>query len=50
MEITTVSRTLDDQMWMVSAHSDVEPGVTYLFDRKTKKLTKQFRRLGKTAA
>ena len=25
------------------AHSDVEPGVSYLFDRKTKKLTKQFR-------
>jgi dipeptidyl aminopeptidase/acylaminoacyl peptidase len=43
MEITPVSETLDDHMWLVSAHSDTEPGVTYLFDRKSKKLTKQFR-------
>jgi dipeptidyl aminopeptidase/acylaminoacyl peptidase len=42
MEVSIASRTLDDQMWVVAAHSDVEPGVTYLFDRKTKKLTKQF--------
>lgn len=42
-EIGIASRTLDDQTWVVAAHSDVEPGVTYLFDRKTKKLTKQFR-------
>ncbi len=43
MEITPVSETLDDHMWLVAAHSDTEPGVTYLFDRKSKKLTKQFR-------
>ncbi len=43
MEVSIGSRTLDDQKWIVVAHSDVEPGVSYLFDRKTKKLTKQFR-------
>ena len=43
MDVTIPSSTLDDQIWLVSAHSDIEPGVNYLFDRKTKKLTKQFR-------
>jgi dipeptidyl aminopeptidase/acylaminoacyl peptidase len=36
------SSTRDEMLWLVSASSDVEPGETYLFDRKTKKLTLQY--------
>lgn len=43
MEVGIGSRTLDEQVWVVTAHSDTEPGVTYLFDRKTRKLTRQYR-------
>lgn len=42
-EIRTVSTTKDEQLALVSAGSDVEPGEVYLFDRKTKKLTLQYR-------
>ncbi len=41
-EISRSSVTSDDQVWVVSAFSDTEPGETYLFDRKTHKLTLQF--------
>ncbi len=37
------SSTKDEQLWLVSASSDREPGETYLFDRKSKKLTLQYR-------
>src|SRR5262249_12734634 len=37
------SSTNDETLWLISAHSDVEPGETYLFDRKTKNLTLQYR-------
>ncbi len=37
------SHTKDEQTWLISATSDKEPGATYLFDRKTKKLTLQYR-------
>jgi dipeptidyl aminopeptidase/acylaminoacyl peptidase len=37
------SSTTDEMLWLVSASSDTEPGETYLFDRKTKKLTLQYR-------
>lgn len=37
------SSTKDETLWLISATSDVEPGETYLFDRKTKKLTLQYR-------
>jgi dipeptidyl aminopeptidase/acylaminoacyl peptidase len=37
------SRTLDEQLWVVSASSDTEPGETYLWDRKAKKLDLQYR-------
>ncbi len=37
------SRTADDRLWIVSAASDVEPGETYIFDRKSKQLTLQYR-------
>ncbi|HET6843210.1 MAG TPA: alpha/beta fold hydrolase [Candidatus Angelobacter sp.] len=42
-EIAAGSRTLDEQVWLVLAYSDTEPGETYLFDRKTHKLTLQFK-------
>lgn len=37
------SATADEQKWLITASSDTEPGETYLFDRKTKKLTLQYR-------
>lgn len=37
------SSTRDEQLWLVTAASDREPGERYLFDRKTKKLTLQYR-------
>jgi len=42
MEIGLGSSTKDENLWIVSAFSDTEPGSTYLFDRKDKKLTKQY--------
>ena len=43
MEIGFTSSTTDEKLWIVSASSDTEPGQTYLFDRRTKKLTPQYR-------
>ncbi len=37
------SRSEDENIWIVSAHSDVEPGETYVWDRKAKSLTLQYR-------
>jgi dipeptidyl aminopeptidase/acylaminoacyl peptidase len=42
-EIRVVSRTKDEQTWLVTAVSDTEPGETLLFDRKTRGLTPQFK-------
>jgi len=42
-EITIGSTTADDQLWFVTATSDVDPGERYLFDRKTKALTSQYK-------
>ena len=42
MEVGFGSHTRDEQTWVVSAFSDTEPGVTYLFQRKSHKLDKQF--------
>ena len=42
MELAAGSRTLDEHLMLVTTYSDVEPGVTYLYDRGTKKLTKQY--------
>jgi dipeptidyl aminopeptidase/acylaminoacyl peptidase len=42
-EVSRTSSTLDEQVWLVSAASDTEPGETYLFDRKTHKLTLQYK-------
>ena len=42
-EIKVVSRTKDEQVWLVTATSDTEPGQTFLFDRKAHALTPQFK-------
>ncbi len=42
MEIAAGSRTLDERKVLVTAYSDTEPGITYLFDRDSRKLTKQY--------
>jgi dipeptidyl aminopeptidase/acylaminoacyl peptidase len=42
-EVSRTSSTLDERLWLVNAISDTEPGETYLFERKTHKLTLQYR-------
>ena len=42
-DIDLGSSTADDQLWLVAASSDTEPGVRYLFDRRLKKLTLQYK-------
>lgn len=42
-QINLGSRTRDEQVWIVSAVADNDPGETFLFDRKARKLTPQFR-------
>jgi dipeptidyl aminopeptidase/acylaminoacyl peptidase len=42
-EIGLASRSKDENIWIVSAHSDVEPGETYLWNRKAKTLDLQYR-------
>jgi dipeptidyl aminopeptidase/acylaminoacyl peptidase len=33
----------DENLWIVSAYSDTEPGVTYVWNRKEQRLTQQYR-------
>lgn len=42
-DISFNSSTKDEMTWLVSANSDTEPGEVYLFDRKAKKLTLQYK-------
>ena len=42
-ELNFRSPTADEQRWIVSAASDLEPGEAYLYDRATKTLTRQYR-------
>jgi len=42
-EIAFGSSNKDETLFVISANSDTEPGETYLFDRKTKKLELQYR-------
>ncbi len=42
-EINLGSSTKDERLYLIVAHSDVEPGERYLFDRRSKKLTLQYR-------
>ncbi|HEV3202450.1 MAG TPA: alpha/beta fold hydrolase [Bryobacteraceae bacterium] len=37
------SRTRDEQLWLVTAASDTEPGETYLFNRKAHTVTLQYK-------
>ena len=41
-EISISNTTDDEKVLMVAAHSDTDPGTTYLFDRKTKKLSLEY--------
>ena len=38
-EMRIVSRSRDENLWLVTMESDTEPGQTLLFDRKARKLT-----------
>ena len=38
-EISVQSSTRDENLWIVSSYSDVDPGTVWLFDRKTKNLS-----------
>ncbi len=42
-EVGLGSSTDDEQLWLVNAYSDTDPGATYLFNRETKELTFQYR-------
>lgn len=42
-EIGLGSASRDENVWIVNAHSDTEPGETYVWDRKAKKLTLEYR-------
>ena len=42
-EVSFGSSTRDEMKYIVTSWNDTEPGETYLFDRKTKELTKQYR-------
>jgi dipeptidyl aminopeptidase/acylaminoacyl peptidase len=42
-EIDFGARSKDENIWIVNASSDTEPGVTYVWDRKAKTLTLQYR-------
>ena len=42
-ELRVVSRSRDEDLWLVTMASDTEPGETLLFDRKARKLTPQYK-------
>ncbi len=42
-DLSFVSHTKDEETWLISAHSDTEPGETYLFDRKQRHLALQYK-------
>jgi len=42
-QIDVDSRTRDEQLWLVTASGDTEPGETYLFDRKAHTLALQYK-------
>ncbi len=42
-EISLTSSTRDDNRWLIAVHGDTEPGETYLFDRKTRELSFQYK-------
>ncbi len=42
-DVRVVSRTRDENLWLVTVESDTEPGQTFLFDRKAHTLTPQYK-------
>lgn len=42
-QITFGAASNDENLWIVSAYGDTEPGVTYVWNRKTQRLTLQYR-------
>jgi dipeptidyl aminopeptidase/acylaminoacyl peptidase len=42
-EVSVSSSARDESQWLVAAHGDTEPGETYLFDRKTRALSFQYK-------
>jgi dipeptidyl aminopeptidase/acylaminoacyl peptidase len=42
-DVRRISVTNDENLWLIVANSDTEPGETYLFDRKSHNLTLQFK-------
>lgn len=42
-EIAVGSSTDDDMLWMIAAYSDTDPGTRYIYDRKKKALTLQYK-------
>ncbi|MDP8980885.1 MAG: prolyl oligopeptidase family serine peptidase [Acidobacteriota bacterium] len=42
-ELSFGSHTKDENVWLISARSDTEPGESWLFDRKSRKLALQYR-------
>lgn len=42
-EIAVTSTTRDESLWLIRVHGDTEPGETYLFDRKTRDLSFQYK-------
>jgi len=42
-EVAFGSHSKDEKLWIIAAHSDTEPGETYLYDRRAKTLALQFR-------
>jgi dipeptidyl aminopeptidase/acylaminoacyl peptidase len=42
-EISATSSTKDEVLWLIAVSSDTDPGAVYLFDKKNKKLTFQYR-------
>ena len=42
-EISPVSRTRDEQLWLIAVASDTDPGEVFLFDRKAKTVASQYK-------
>src|SRR5262249_13919105 len=42
-EVGRITATRDEQLWLVNATSDTEPGEVYILDRRTHKLTPQYK-------
>jgi dipeptidyl aminopeptidase/acylaminoacyl peptidase len=43
LDLAFVSHTKDEETWLIATRSDVEPGETYLFERKHRKLILQYK-------